>query len=607
MSRVHSRMENGFLAFGRLFAEIRRSRGITQEAVAENLVTQGAVSNLEQYGELPGALVLNVLIRRLGASTQFFMTMLTQQEYEYLCWKEGILKKIGDGSIRAEDLDCRMGRSRQIHEALQGQFAEFWEGYLSGDFMLMDRAVARTVTGYPCPLTPARCLSSEEVMYILLSLEKRLTAQPRQWLSVRKILLSVLRYLEDNYLEEEQLRVYGKAVCLYGTYACEEDGEEKVRYYKKAFELQRRHAALHGMCALLQGLLREGDVLDAAERKEYEDELNALTWVKQEFQVEEPSLIYGELNQEFCLLHEVLGMYRRERGLRVRDIEENACSGKTYRALEAGKRGAKRGTYLSLAEYMGIPFGVYNAEIISDRYEDYVLVGKIKRLLNEQRDESAMCRLEDLERALGDKAEINKNMQFIASVRDVMLFQKRKITLEEYEKRVLDAIHLTIPEWDINYETHFYTQREMILVYYMAGVYRKKKAAAVAIRLLQSLWHQLEQSKVEIVHRMNEALLIDVLWKDILTDVKEYEKALEKVKIGVELSFAAGRGEYLDELVTEPGWIMNTRQKTLSDVEREECDAYFWNAYSMSRLFRRKTSQKIIQDYCNANGFDISF
>lgn len=433
-------MEDGFQAFGRLFAEIRRHRGITQEAVAENLVTQRAVSNLEQNGELPAAFVLNVLMRRLGASVQFFMTMLTQQEYEYLCWKEGILKKVGDGSLKAEDLRCEAGRSRQLHEALQGQFAEFWEGYLSGDSVLMDRAVARTVTGYPCPVSRNQCLSSEEVMYILLSLESRLTKDRRQWHFVREILLSVLKFIETSYIEEEQLKVYGKAVCLYGKYAGEDCGQEKVRYYKKAYELLRRHTALHGMCELLQGLLHEGGLLDDAERKEYEQELRALTWVKKEFQVKEPSMIYGTFNQEFCLLHEVLGMYRRERGLRVRDIDENACSGKTWRALEAGKRGAKRGTYRSLADYMGIPLGTYNAEIVSERYEDYLLVGEIQRLLTNQRGESALNRLEELEQSLGDKAKIRQNKQFLASIRDVLLFNKGELSLEEYKDRVERAV-----------------------------------------------------------------------------------------------------------------------------------------------------------------------
>lgn len=598
-------MEDCFQEFGRLFAEIRMHRGITQEAVAENLVTQRAVSNLEQNGELPAAFVLNVLMRRLGASVQFFMTMLTQQEYEYLCWKEGILKKVGDGSLKAEDLRCEAGRSRQLHEALQGQFAEFWEGYLAGDSVLMDRAVARTVTGYPCPVSRNQCLSSEEVMYILLSLESRLTKDRRQWHFVREILLSVLKFIETRYIEEEQLKVYGKAVCLYGKYAGEDCGQEKVRYYKKAYELLRRHTALHGMCELLQGLLHEGGLLDDAERKEYEQELRALTWVKKEFQVKEPSMIYGTFNQEFCLLHEVLGMYQRERGLRVRDIDENACSGKTWRALEAGKRGAKRGTYRSLADYMGIPLGTYNAEIVSERYEDYLLVGEIQRLLTNQRGESALNRLEELEQSLGDKAKIRQNKQFLASIRDVLLFNKGELSLEEYKDRVERAVRLTIPGWNVDYKVHFYTRREMTLVYNMARVYRRKKDYDTAIGLLSNLWEQLERSKVEITHRINEALLINTLWKDLLTDVKKYEAALEKVKIGMELSFLSGKGKHLDVLTLEPGWIMNVQGKNLSEGERKKCAKYFYHALCISKVFYRKDSQRRICKYCRENGIDL--
>lgn len=399
--------------------------------------------------------------------------------------------------------------------------------------------------------------------------------------------------------------MYGKAVCLYGAYAQDVSGEEKVEYYKKALEIHRRQAALNGICDILRGLLREGDVLETAERKAYENELCALEWVKKEFRVREQSLVHGELNQEFCLLHEVLGIYRRERGLRVRDIDENACSGKTYRALEAGKRDAKKGTYYTLADYMGIPFDVYNAEIISERYEDYVLVGKIQQFLKEQRNESAMRKLEELERRLGAKAGIKKNVQFVSSIRDILLFEKGEITLEEYRKRVMNAIRLTIPDWDIDYRMHFYTSREMVLVYNMARIYRRMKDYDTAIGLLHKLWDQLEQSKVAVTHRINEALLINTLWKDLLTDVKKYDEALERVKIGMELSFAAGKGDYLDVLTLEPGWIMNVQKENLLEDEKIKCETYFLSAMYISKIFYRKESQRRIRKYCREHGIEL--
>lgn len=605
MDRHKWKSEKYCKVFGTFFADMRQAQNISQDALADNLLTGRAISKLEQYGLMPNALVFDALIRRLGASTQFFMTMLTENEYEYLCWKEGILKKIEEGSIHPADFDSDMANARHIHETLQGQFAEFWKGYTLRDREMMEHAIARTVTGYPRPLSAGQRLSTEEIMYILLHVELCLCSDPAHGQDVKEMLASVLHYIEMCCSEEEQILVYAKAVCLFGEYVTGSDQAEKFRYYQRAFDLHRKQAVVTGMCGILQGLLREGDCLEISQKEEYEKALRALEWVKKEFQVREVSLISGEINQQFCLLHEVLGAYRQERRLKVRDIDEHVCSEKTYRALETGKRSAKKGTWQSLAEYMQIPLDLYNAEIISDNYRDLALAAEIKKLLHRQKDEIALYKLSELEKRLGDKAEIEQNAQFISSIKNIMSFYVGDITLDEYQKRVEDTIKLTIPGWNINYGTHFYTEREMTLVYYDAAIFRKKREYNTAIQLLCILWEQLERSRVLLTHRSNEALLINTLWKDLLTDTEDYEGALKRVTIGVELSFATGKGAFLDEYVFEPGWIINTKQATLTEAEWAKCLEYFQSAWYISRLFDRTKSQKIIRDYCRENGFEI--
>lgn len=94
---------------------------------------------------------------------------------------------------------------------------------------------------------------------------------------------------------------------------------------------------------------------------------------------------------------------------------------------------------------MEIPIGVYNAEIISDSYQDLALAAEIKNLLHRQQDEIAMYKLSELEERLGDKVKIGQNAQFISSIRDIMQFEAGEITLDEYQNRVEHAIRLTIP------------------------------------------------------------------------------------------------------------------------------------------------------------------
>lgn len=135
----------------------------------------------------------------------------------------------------------------------------------------------------------------------------------------------------------------------------------------------------------------------------------------------------------------------------------------------------------------------------------------------------------------------------------------------------------------------------MILVYYEAGIFRKKKDYDTAIRLLRMLWEQLEQSRVSLIHRSNEALLINTLWKDLLTDVKDYDGALEKVRIGMQLSFATGNGAFLDALALEPGWIMSVREEKLSDGQKLKCSKLFSECFIHQQALWQKKNPKMHQ------------
>lgn len=86
------------------------------------------------------------------------------------------------------------------------------------------------------------------------------------------------------------------------------------------------------------------------EEENYSEMLRVLISVEEEFEVSENSFVVQELNKEYVLLHEVLRCYRQERNLSVSEIDKHACSEKTYRALEKGKRAANHREKKSLCD-----------------------------------------------------------------------------------------------------------------------------------------------------------------------------------------------------------------------------------------------------------------
>ena len=246
------------------------------------------------------------------------------------------------------------------------------------------------------------------------------------------------------------MKLYGKAVSLFGNYV-PADSRQKLFLYKKALELQRKYARLDGMTALLKGLLEQYHKIGIQEEENYTEMLRALTAVKKEFGVREHSFVIQELNAEYVLLHEVLKSYRQERRLSVSEIDERACSEKTYRALEKGKRAANHSTYEILAELMDIRIGKYHADIISDKYFDYKLAGEIETARRNQRQKESMLLLDKLEKSLGDLAKLNVNKQFIARWRTIQDLYDNKINPQEFMEKIKEAVRLTIPQWDFGY------------------------------------------------------------------------------------------------------------------------------------------------------------
>ncbi|MCD8148143.1 MAG: helix-turn-helix domain-containing protein [Clostridiales bacterium] len=246
-------------AMGRAYADMRREYGVSQEAVAEKLLTQRALSNFEQNGELPCWLVISALLRRVGKNADYFVPVLSKGEYEYLNWKNEMLLKLQKESVTAEDWESGMAKSEGIHPVLQRQFVTFWKGFLSDDISAMQRAVAMTVPGYPGVLSEKSCAGTEELAYLLICMERKLQLYPETWAEEKPMLESVLHYIETCYQKDEQVKIYYRAACIYGTYMIGADPCQKLVYYHKALDLHREMAILTGIEDVLRGIIMESE------------------------------------------------------------------------------------------------------------------------------------------------------------------------------------------------------------------------------------------------------------------------------------------------------------------------------------------------------------
>ena len=165
--------------------------------------------------------------------------MLSKSEYEYHLWRRDTVAQILRGDS-VHHVIYQGHKGKYIDKKLHWQFCTFWQGFLDNNLEQMQNAIVCTVKNYPNQLTMRNCLSMEEISYILLYVEKKLTVHPDKWQEEYAQIRFLLNYVERMFDSEEIVEIYGRAVYVFGTYMDTPDINEKILFYKKAIELKRR-------------------------------------------------------------------------------------------------------------------------------------------------------------------------------------------------------------------------------------------------------------------------------------------------------------------------------------------------------------------------------
>lgn len=118
-------MKNKLLAD--LFKTIRKEKAITQEKLCEGLLSQAALSKFESTGEMPDCMLIELLLQRMGKSSDNFSPVVLRREYEYLDWKNTVLRSIANGTANVDDLNSEIAQRHDINKKLQDQFRLFWK------------------------------------------------------------------------------------------------------------------------------------------------------------------------------------------------------------------------------------------------------------------------------------------------------------------------------------------------------------------------------------------------------------------------------------------------------------------------------------------------
>lgn len=584
---------------GEIYKHTREKKGYFKETVIKDLIGIKIINRFEDEEILPDFLMIERLYQRIGESSDIFTIMMTSEEYDYCIWRENLIEKIISGKICKSDWESRSAKDRTINELLQEQFVQFWKGYDDSDAELMKKAIRMTVPEFPDKMSMHQCIGREEFAYMLYYIERKLQKNPKEWMQEYETVRFILKYINLNYETQELVRIYARAACVYGELIPIDDIDDKIHHYKSALDLQRKYARVSGIDRLLYGLICSYKQLEQEIPDDYQKMYKTIIAVKNEFKITENYAPEIKMTNEIYLLDEVFKEYRLERGLTPAQAAEGVCDIKTYRALENGKRKPKRGTYQAIAEALGIPLVKYNADIITNEYEHVQMLQDIKLISRKDAKGRELCYVDMLEEKLGERMKYPQNQQMIDSMRDIHEVLSDNISPDEYLIKVKDTLNLTISDWNKDMEHHFYTPREIVLVYYAACAYRKKGRSDIALEMVENILKYIDNSKVKLNNRLEEKLVLEILKKNLLTDLGRFEEAIQIALEEIDFAFRTFRGDRLHDCLFELGWICEKGYcpDSVKCIDKNNYKKYFKYALYISELFYIVKDQKVIKKH----------
>lgn len=548
-------MKNKLLAD--LFKTIRKEKAITQEKLCEGLLSQAALSKFESTGEMPDCMLIELLLQRMGKSSDNFSPVVLRREYEYLDWKNTVLRSIANGTANVDDLNSEIAQRHDINKKLQDQFRLFWTGYLKKDILKMEEAVRLTLPWFDHDIYIDKCCGTDELIYILALLRVELNNNPVMNERQERMLLALFEYIDNKYEDIQKERVYGKAALLFALYGPDDMRTMKIGVCNKAIELKRSLGKIGEVEKLLNLICYD---LNAGSDDEIKF-LNVLSGLRNDFLKEDNALLSVDNIREYYLLDEILLSYRRENSFSVKEASENICTKRTYMDIENGVRRAKSGTYSMLSHRMSIPESIYDADIIPNTNADLILAEKVKDNMNKGKVEQSIRLTMKLEKQLGSSMSFLENKQFVYGIRDFCYLLSETITPLDYLKRVDKLLKMPVRKKGERGFEEYYTRREIILLIYKAIAYNKAGNNDVSLNLIEKLWDHMLDDNVNLIYRKDEVLLILYQWGKLLYEENDYSGALEKARLGIRYCYFIDCAEKISDFMDV---VMNIYKNTYS-------------------------------------------
>lgn len=576
-----------------ILSNTRKETNTNQNQLCRGLCSEGAYSQYEQSGErIPNCLLFQMLLERMGKSAGKFVTILSTEEYDYLCWKRTVLSSFQQGKYEetARYLEDALAEEIVIDERIQRQFVKLMRASLlgkskpsSGEAQTEAQEEALALLREAVNLTMPDITAANMEQYLIGKSEMYLLfEQIRALIRLQKedeaysFLIASLQYIERHYDDYEiKVKTYPKAVRLLVPLLRKRGMDTEGQLYcKRAIELLCWQGVLYDLEELMEAYLQFCQRWpDNEELIRMKKQLHALHEVRVRFGVkcsggettEEEWLSYQ--NEELYLVHEVIRGSRVSRRMSQDKLSEDICTPETMSRIETGKQTPKVKRFRALMEKTETDLDYYNSELETDDF--HVLERKLEldRAISLHEWEKAEGLLTQIKSEVNLESERNRTLlyrdeccirynqgncsaqEFLAACMELTGYEPEQNAGDVKEKRKREKAF-----WN-----QFFTKEKVDTMNAIACLYQQTGQIDRAIEIEERLLAQLMDSRVELSDRYRSSGLLMMNLSSWYGISGQFEQCLEMCDRGILLCFETGR------IMMLPAFLMN-RVETLNDI-----------------------------------------
>lgn len=543
---------------------------------------------------------MNVLIQRLGKSSEQLTTMIFCQEYAYFEWKRKMkeaLKK-QNISLAQELLQKKEALNGTVNAALQEQFYRYIQGILKGtcaDISDLEEAIRLTHPEFSGKIEEEDLFSIQELNLLLFYAKCKMQKEAEQG---RELLEVLLQYIQEHITDiQAKNQIFPRAVSIY----CQEVkgnqfSEKRYLLCKEALENNVKDQSFEYALSILEDLEKDSRCL-GKDADCYQVWKNALKEIYREAEIETTWMEWGiEIPENLFLIPEILLSARMEKGFSQEEASEGICTPETYSRIETGKRSPSLKNLEALEQRLEIKQGYLIGEVWTNAFSVLELTQKLRMAVSNLDLET----WEECQKKLEEKLDLSKkiNRQYVEGYRTCLEYQQGKISEAEWISRHKKTLSYTFAfeERMEAYPTGMrqrFTDQEAVLLQQIALAEKIRGEKEKAVEIWELLLKDYGRSRIRMENHFKEVMLIWSNLANTLPDVGKTKEGIALADQGIRMVLEKGQGS-LNMLFANRIYAM---KEAGQDVRKEQ----FEQAYALSEMFGDLELQNSLKYYIQKN------